>query len=925
MENLIESVSTSLIDSGLKSSEKYQIDLITNKNIKTITYLEENLRTCSEFLISVAFITKSGVALLKPILKELELKGITGKIVSGDYLGFTEPSALQELDGFKNIEVRLSFSSNLHTKGYFFKQDSNWNVIVGSSNLTQTALTSNNEWNLKVSTNLNGKLCSDIIREFHNLFSSADKLDQVLEQYKEFYEKKHNHFDQFSPKTSKELVPNEMQQEALEQLSKSRVIGKNKALIISATGTGKTYLAAFDVQKVSPKRMLFIVHRENIAQKAMQSFRDVMPNKSYGLYTGNSKQLEADYIFATSQTLTKDRHLYQFANDCFDYVIFDEVHHLGANTQTKIFDYFKPKFTLGLTATPERNDDRNIFEMFDYNLVYEIRLHDALEAKFLVPFHYYGIADTIDANSKSPSFDQLSDLSRIENIIEKARFYGHCGEKLHGLIFASSIKEAKFIEVEFQKRGIAAKALTGSDNEFVRDDTIKQLENGIIDYIITVDIFNEGIDIRCINQVIFLRQTESSIIFIQQLGRGLRLNTDKEYLTVLDFIGNYKTDFLIPTALSQNFNYDKEDMLKFILSPSEIMPGETTIHFEEIAKERIFKNIRQTNFSNQTKLIQNDYVILKKRLGKKPLLNNFYEHRLISPNLILNKFDTILDVYKKYDATEAYDIDEVNYNHLKFICTKLSPARRPHEFLILKYLIENNSATFIDLVEYIKNYIGKTNHIFNEEDIVKNAIGHLMIQSYQNSYKDTIPLLVQQNNKFFLNFDSNYLFDDIVNYNLNYFNDNYKVGYPHSIYEHYTKRDISKHFLFPTYEGGNNVQGYKTDHERGITLAFITLSSESDADTHDDQIISRSIVKWHSQKSKYISKNKKLTTEGKILNKEIDLYLFVQKTKKDPFYSFGKIKNLTGEEIIYNGINKVEFYLELEKEIPIDLFNYLYN
>ncbi len=921
MKELLNGISTSLIDSTNVSNENYQVDLITNKNIKTITYLENNLKECSEFLISVAFITKSGVALLKPLLIYLNERNIPGKIVSGDYLGFTEPNALRELNQFENIDVKLNFSNNLHAKGYFFKQSDRWNVIIGSSNLTQTALTSNSEWNLKVSTSLNGKLCDDIIREFYQLFHNSKLLKDVIDDYEAFYLKR----NKFAAPSyiAKDITPNEMQLEALQSLAKCRSLNNDKALIISATGTGKTYLAAFDIKSVNPSKMLFIVHRENIARAAMESFKKVMPDKTMGLYTGNSKFPEAEYIFATIQTLTKDKHLLQFADNYFDYVIFDEVHHLGAKTYLKVFEYLKPKFTLGLTATPERNDDVNIFELFGYNIAYEIRLHDALAADYLVPFHYYGISDVVDATTGLPTFDTLTSDTRVNQIIEKSRYYGHSGDKLHGLIFASTVKEVQFLERALNQRGIAAKGLSGNDTEDERQHSIELLEQGIYEYLITVDIFNEGIDIKCVNQVIFLRQTESSIIFIQQLGRGLRLHDDKEYLVVLDFIGNYKTDFLIPTALSQNSNYEKEDILRFVTSPNEFVPGATTVHFEEIAKEKLFKNIRKMNLSNQTAIIKHDFLELKKRLGRRPLLSDFYTQRLISPNIILKKYDTILDLYSKIDNGINHS---ENYDNIRFISKFLTPARRPHEFIILTELMSGDKS-FNQLLLAVEMY---TNSNIDETQNTQNAIKHLLVDTYKATYKQQHPLIEEIGSYYRLRFDSNCKYTkDLIAYNLSYFTDNYAVGYPLSTYSIYDKSDISKMFLFEDYQGGVNVQGYKFNHDTKTCVAFITLSNESEFDTHDDQILSRKHVQMQSQDSKFITKKNKLTSEGMMISGEYSLFLFIQKNKSEPFYSFGKIKTVAGKEIITfsanknKDVNKVEFTLELEKEIPLELYNYL--
>ncbi len=921
MNDLLNGINTSLIDSNFVSNESYQVDLITNKNIKTITYLENNFKDCSEFLISVAFITKSGVILLKPLLLYLKERNIPGKIVSGDYLGFTEPDALRELDQFENIDVKLNFSNNLHAKGYFFKQSDRWNVIVGSSNLTQAALTSNSEWNLKVSTSLNGKLCDDIIREFYNIFHNSKTLEDVIDDYENFYLKK-NKFA-LPSYISNNLTPNEMQLEALQSLSKCRSMNNDKALIISATGTGKTFLAAFDVKNVNPTKMLFIVHRENIARAAMDSFKQVMPDKTMGLYTGNSKFPDAEYIFATIQTLTKDKHLLQFVNNYFDYIIFDEVHHLGAKTYMKVFGYFTPKFTLGLTATPERNDGVNIFELFEYNIAYEIRLHDALSADYLVPFHYYGISDVVDAINGKPKFDSLTSDNRINQIIEKSRFYGHSGERLHGLIFASSVKEVTFLEQALNNRGIAAKGLSGSDTEDERQHSIELLEEGVYEYLITVDIFNEGVDIKCVNQIIFLRQTESSIIFIQQLGRGLRLHDDKEYLVVLDFIGNYNTDFLIPTALSQNNNYEKEDMLRFITSPNEFVPGATTVHFEEIAKEKLFKNIRKMNLSNQSAIIKHDFLQLEKRLGRRPLLNDFYIQRLISPNIILKKYDTILDLYAKIYGD---NVSNENYDYILFISKYLTPARRPHEFIILNELLSGDKS-FDQLYVAISSF---TNNVIDETENTLNALKHLMIETYSATYKEQFPLIEKNSSYYRVKFNCSCKYiNDLITYNLSYFRNNYSINYPLSTYSIYDKSDISKMFLFDDYQGGINVQGYKFNHTTKICLAFITLSSESEYDTHDDKILSRKYVQWQSQNSKYIKKNNKLTNEGMLISGEYSLYLFIQKNKSEPFYSFGKIKDVKGKEIkIFNkkknkDISKIEFTLELEKDIPLELYNYL--
>ncbi len=364
-------------------------------------------------------------------------------------------------------------------------------------------------------------------------------------------------------------------------------------------------------------------------------------------------------------------------------------------------------------------------------------------------------------------------------------------------------------------------------------------------------------------------------------------------------------------------------MLRFVASPNEFVPGATTVHFEEIAKQKLFKNIRSMNLSNQTTIIKHDYLELQKRLGRRPLLNDFYEQRLISPNLILKKYDTILDLYAKIHDEDIPT--NIEYNHIRFISKYLTPARRPHEFIILRELL-NGDKSFEQLCSAISDY---TNNIIDETENTQNALKHLLVTTYDATYKEQLPIIEDISGKYYraLFNISNKFICDLIDYNLAYYNDNYSVGYPLSNYAIYDKSDISKILLFDNYQGGNNVQGYKFNHVTQTCVAFITLSNESNYDTHDDRILSRRFVQWHSQNNKYISKNDKLTNEGQIITGLYDLYVFIQKNKKEPFYSFGKIKNATGKEITTNtngkDINKVEFNLELEKEIPLELYNYL--
>lgn len=913
--NIINSVRTSIIDFNEVSDHNYQIDLINNEKTKFLSFLEKEFKTCKSFMISVAFITTGGLSLIKGILNELEEKGVRGKIVTGDYLYFTDPKAIKELNKFSNLDIRINNDQDLHTKGYMFEHidednETFWNIIVGSSNLTQNALTSNKEWNIKISTKANGKIYDDIVKSFHNLFWESKTIEEILPSYEAIYKEKK--FKEHLEVIPSEIKPNLFQTEALKNLKKLRSKGENKALIISATGTGKTFLAAFDVLNYSPKKLLFIVHRELIAKKSMDSFKKIIPSKSFGLYTGNKKELHADYIFATRQTLAKDKYLLSFAKDHFDYIIIDEAHHISSPEYNKIMSYFNPKFLLGLTATPERSDDNDILNYFNNNIAYEIRLYDALENNFLTPFRYFGISDQNSSEDIS-SFDWET---RVNFILGKSKFYGYSGEFLSCVIFVRSIKEAKLMENSLLQRRLKAKSIIGSTKNEEREHIIDEFEKGNLNYIITVDIFNEGIDIPCINQVIFLRPTKSTIIYIQQLGRGLRKFNDKEYLTVLDFIGNYNSDFLVPMALSGDLSFDRHKLSEFIQKPNDMLPGANSIFFEQKAEKSLLRSISK-NLKYTTLDIKNHYFTLKRRLNRAPLLSDFYDQKLISPIKILEKFDNIIELQNKFEENKLL-LESKQIEDLNFLGKFFTPAKRIHEFFIMDSL-KHNSKTLEEISKEFEETYG-----LKEEKQIENALKHLMVQTYLNSYKDNKEIIRfdDRNKKYYLNVQESVFLNDLIAFNKKYFFDNYSVNNLLSPFKLYSKKDIAKIFLLDTYEGGINVQGYLT--KGSICIAYVTLSNDSISNTHNDKIISSNKFLWYSQNNKKLFKNNELTREGKIANNDYDFHLFVRKSKKDEYFYFDKIKDvLNAKEVIIDGKEKVEYTFLLNEHIPKEIYQYL--
>jgi superfamily II DNA or RNA helicase/HKD family nuclease len=708
---LQKSLITGCIDCSAKSLEEYQPKLLLNSSeTKVLSSLVAELKKCEEFFFSVAFVTNGGVAVLIETLKELEQREVHGRIIVSEYQYFTEPRALERLIGFKNLEVLIiSEEQHLHSKAYILRNSRTISLIIGSSNLTAEALCKNQEWNLKVTASSQGSLILDTFEEFGRLYKCATPVTlEWLDTYKKIYQQQHEIkkrvIDDFEDSTDfvRPIMPNRMQLSAVESLQLLRSEGKKKGLIISATGTGKTYLSAFDVKFVNPKRFLFVVHRENIARAALKSFKKMFGNsKKMGILTGSEKDFQAEYVFSTIQTLSKQDILNKFSPSYFDYIVIDEVHRSGAKSYRIILDYFKPAFLLGMTATPERTDGYDIFKAFDYNIAYEIRLHTALEEDMLSSFHYYGVTDilidgtVIDDNA---SFNNLVSDQRVARIIEYSKFYGCDRGRIKGLIFCSRVEEAKELSEKLNLKGYRTIALSGETDEKEREGSIERLESNTrvdyLDFILTVDIFNEGVDIPSINQIIMLRPTQSAIIFVQQLGRGLRKAENKDYLTVIDFIGNYSNNYLVPIALYGDSSYNKDTIRKLISTGSNLIPGASTVNFDQISKQRIYEAI-DTAKVDSYKDLKDDYLLLKYKLGHIPNMVDFIEHGSRDPLMYVQKDGSLYAFIDKQESIGA--LSPMQMRKLSFFAKEVCDGKRLEEVFILKSLIEKDHVPLIDL------------------------------------------------------------------------------------------------------------------------------------------------------------------------------------------------------------------------------------
>ena len=721
---------TAFIDAGVSSNLAYKPQFVSNnykEGKKVLSSVEDELLLCDQFQISVAFITMSGITPLLQTLKELEKKGVPGRILTTNYLNFSEPKALEKLNSLHNISLKMydveAGRDGFHTKGYIFKKEEIYRIIIGSSNMTSAALTSNREWNTKLVSTEQGEVARQIIEEYEELWDSKHSLvfDEFYETYKERYKiiRRQREIAKQDEVTSIEkfrLRPNSMQVGFIKNLRKILEAGEERALLISATGTGKTYASAFAMRELGFKRVLFLVHRGQLARQTKKSYEKVFAKTvTMGLVGAGYHEYDKDYVFATVQTLNKEKHLLEYAPDEFDCIILDEAHHSAADTYQKVMNYFKPRLWLGMTATPDKRDDeiegRNIYEIFHYQIAYEIRLQQAMEESMLCPFHYFGISDISllddkqikSKNIKEKDFNQLTSDERVRHIIEQAKYYGYSGDRVKGLIFCSRIDESRELSAKLNASGFRTIALNGDASEEERFQAFERLamdekdaseEMQLLDYILSVEILNEGVDIVEVNQVIMLRPTESPIVFIQQLGRGLRKAEGKEYVVILDFIGNYNNNFMIPVALSGDRTYNPDIIRKYVISGNATIPGASTVHFDEIAKDKIFSSIDK--IKGIRSIIKSSYKTLKNRLGQVPYLLDFYENGEVDPLVIIREYKTY-QAFLEAEEKELYTgrVTEQEKVILEYLAKTVLSGVRPYELEILKYLLNQDSEVWL--------------------------------------------------------------------------------------------------------------------------------------------------------------------------------------------------------------------------------------
>ena len=991
-ENVVQleqGLQTAFIDSTVNSNLAYRPQFVSNnykEGKKVISSIEDELLHCDKFQISVAFITMSGVTPLLQTLKELEERHIPGEILTTNYLSFSEPKALKKLSQLSNITLRMYdvdvAGEGFHTKGYIFKKEEIYRIIIGSSNMTSSALTSNREWNTRIVSTEKGEYVEQILSEYRSLWNSkyTQIYDEFIDEYQEKYEiiKHQREIAKREQVTSIEkykLTPNSMQVGFIVNLRKILAAGEDRALLISATGTGKTYASAFAMRELGFKRVLFIAHRGQLIKQAKKSYERVFDHSiSLGVVGNGSYEYDKDYVFAMVETLNRDFHLNKYAKDYFECIILDEAHHSPANTYQKVMEYFKPKLFLGMTATPDKRDDniegRNVYEIFNYRIAYEIRLQQAMDENLLCPFHYFGITDLdiIGDDEKNVDFSVLTCDERVKHIVEQANYYGYSGEKVKGLIFCRGIRETEELSRKLNKsinpatgRYYRTISLNGSASEQERQEAFERLAMNEddateykkpLDYILSYEILNEGVDIVEVNQVIMLRPTQSPIVFVQQLGRGLRKADGKEYVVILDFIGNYNNNFMIPIALAGDRTYNKDNIRRYIMEGGRVIPGASTVHFDEISRKKIFASVDNANFSD-IKLIKENYTNLKNKLGRIPALRDFDDYGEMD---VLRIFDnnSLGSYYKflvKYEKEYTVRLSEDEAKVIEFVSKKLADGKRIHELQMLKRMLAyvrgfTNIGLFKALAEDLQPY-GKTVSAEHKKSIINVLTNQFPAGSSKNTYSQCV--FIKESNgdygitesfySMLANEDFYDVLSELIDFGISRYERDYKNTYKGTdfvLYQKYTYEDVCHLLNWENNEVPLNIGGYKYDKKTKTFPVFINyekaegITATTNYEDHFDPnsrnklfAISKS---GRSMQSEDVQNFLHATERG------IRVELFVRKNKDDriskEFYYLGHMTaSGNAREFTMSNTDKSAVEIEWILDVPVreDIYEYIVN
>lgn len=922
---------------------------IPNESFDSV--LNENIGNADEVIISVSFVFLSGLNLLIDSLKKFDNQSkIT--IITSNYLKSTEPVALDKLLELKDLSANIYFydsigaNQSFHMKSYFFSRDNSEMLIVGSSNLSLTAFQKGHELNLSTEDGLVCKEFRSVIQAIISDPHTQPLSKELIDRYRVIYDETTNPFNEIMGGSL--ITPNIVQSDALEILKTERDLGLTKGLVVLATGLGKTFLSALDAKQFKADKLLFVAHREEILKQSLNSYKRVMPNKTSGLYQANNRDTTSDFIFASIQTLGRAENLSQFDPTYFDYIVVDEFHHVGAKSYKNLVDYFKPKFFLGLTATPNRSDNVDILQYCGNNEIYRKDLIDGIDLELLCNFEYHGINDKYVDYTKITWRNKKFDLNELDESLNSDSRTSYIFEKWKSLKqsrtlgFCSSIKHCERMSAFFNNQGYKTLSVH-SQSAVNREGAINKLKNGEIDVLFTVDLFNEGVDIPEIDTLLMARPTESKIIFIQQLGRGLRLHSNKSILRVVDFIGNHKSFLDKPAALFgfEPTNKNIKDFLdKYKLGKLDLPQ-----------KSRILYDTEAIQFMDQLSEIKIDYDQFYKEYkssnGSRPSASDFYQFigKLTEVRL---RHGSWFEFIKNMGDLSEDDIDCFG-KHKAFFREFLEKTSMTLSFkmVTLKVMLENQfkPITVSELsrrsFQYLKGSIGLWNEVKSElkfKDLNEAAnLNKWLVYWRSNPIKaliETKPVFKLEGEIFSLNFNIDpkleesflKLADELINYRLLSYvvrSDNSYIerGDPtlsasSQVYKAFDKKDTPKLFGWDKF---NQMTGFWNPENNRNQAIFITLVKSGFEVKHryHDYFINEKTFRWQSKKSTNQTSKEALHLKSS----EKITHLFVRKTDNmflsnkivaAPFTYCGVLENI----LTITGNNPINVEFELEHELP---------